>query len=73
MEQKQKQEYHHHHHRPMYEAESAWDLDIDEKTSPGGTYIPGMEQDYIISSLMPMRASKQAKNLDTALGGRTRM
>lgn len=25
----------------MYEAESAWDLDIDKKTSPGGTYIPG--------------------------------
>lgn len=72
MELEQKQEYHH-HHRPMYKAESAWDLDVDEKTSPGGTYIPGMEQDYIISSLMPTRASKQAKKLDTALGGRTGM
>lgn len=58
MELEQKQE-NQHHHRPMYEAESAWDLDIDEKTSPGGTYIPGMEQDYIISSLMPT-SCKQA-------------
>lgn len=38
-------------------------------------YEAGMEQDYIISSLMPMQASKQAskKQLDTALGGRTGM
>lgn len=71
MELEQKQEYHH-PHRPMYEAESAWDLDVDEKTSPGVTYIPGMEQEYIISSLMPT-SCEQAKKLDTALGGRTRM
>jgi len=56
MELEQKQEYHH-HHRPMYEAESAWDLDVEKihvpLTSDTVPYIPGIEQDYIISSLMP--------------------
>lgn len=50
LEQKQKQEYHH-PHRPMYEAESAWDLDIDEKTSPGGTYSTYQVWNRIISYL----------------------
>lgn len=76
LEPKQKQEYHHHRHRPMYKAESAWDLDVEKIHVPltSGTvpYIPGMEQDYIISSLMPT-SCEQAKNLDTALGGKTRM
>lgn len=74
LEQKQKQEYH--HHRPMYEAESAWDLDIDEKTFPGGTYIPGYGTGLYHIIIIDADASKQAskqKKLDTALGGRTGM
>lgn len=63
MELEQKQEYHHHHHRPMYKAESAWDLDIEKIHVPltSGTvlYIPGYGTGlyHIIIDADLMRAS----------------
>lgn len=61
MELEPNQEYH--HHRPMYEAESAWDLDIDEKTSPGGTYSTYQVWNRLYHIIIDADASKQAKNL----------